>query len=1046
MKNGTRRFNRRLFLKGGLAAGAAAAAPLPRLLWADELARDYALAPIPLQDVEVTDAFWSPRIEKARRVSLPILLGLQEGLTEHIDSRVIEASAYFLAKTPDHTLQTMAKSLFAPLSTAMRAQMGVWSNVGDGPFLETGHFFEAAIAYRQATGDTQLLNVAIEVADDLDRQYGPGRRTDISNHEGIELALVKLYRATGDYKYVRLARFIFDQRGTTNGGRRMTGLYAQDNEPVVAQQRAIGHCVRATYLYCGLTDLAALTLETAYRDAALRIWDDAVAKRTYITGGIGSYRRMENYGDDYDLPNASCWNEICAACGNALWNRRMLQLTGESRYADTMEQILYNGLLAGVSQQGDRFLYQTPLKTFAGFARQASFGPNCCPPNITRVLAQLGTLVYARDARNVYVDLFIGSNARFSVDGKPIKLRQETIYPWEGLTQITVEAASPARFALHVRIPGWTQNEPMPGGPYHYDGAARGSISLLVNGKSIPVQLSHGYAMIEREWSGKDVVELALPMEVRRVKADERVRDNRGMVALQRGPVVFCAEAVDNAGGVFNLVVPEDAKLEFSREPGLRDGVGTLRGTVQRLSRGEGNHPVTVSPADLVAIPYYAFANRASTEMAVWLAGDSRRAVMAPLPTIASTSVASSSCGEGAVADNYPGHRPPTPAQRMYPTSQDGSGHIAAICDQLMPVNSEDGSAPFLRLRPQAGSAAWVQYDFAKPAEVSSVSVYWKDDEQFCVAPEKWNLLYRDGAEWRPVQSASGFGVERDTFNRTLFAPVRTDGLRLEIALAGKVYKTGELGPPDANYLTEDTTWYEGGIIEWVVNDQPQAPGVFISSQANHDHALDADPDSNFWKPARSIVLDRSILGDPDPGVRSEARSRWTKDNLYFLFWGPYETLHLKPDPDTQHETYKLWFYDDYELYLGANFENINLYGEFQISPQSEFLDMAIDATREKPGWGDEHLWDSGMTVTSRIDAARKVWYGEMCIPIAAIDKRPAAIGNEFRVNVYRLQSAGEGKRIHFLAWQPTWEWNPHRPMTFGRLRLAGAPKDAALA
>jgi hypothetical protein len=221
---------------------------------------------------------------------------------------------------------------------------------------------------------------------------------------------------------------------------------------------------------------------------------------------------------------------------------------------------------------------------------------------------------------------------------------------------------------------------------------------------------------------------------------------------------------------------------------------------------------------------------------------------------------------------------------------------------------------------------------------------------------------------------------------------------------------------------------------------QVPQPAVFPSYQAVKDHELNPDPDSEFWRAAESVVLDQSILGEPDAGVRSEARSRWTKDNLYFLFWGPYDVLHLKPDPDTQHETYKLWFFDDFELYLGSNFDNINLYGEFQISPQSEFLDMAIDATREKPGWNDERLWDSGMTVKSRIDQARKIWYGEMRIPIAAIDKRPAAVGNEFRVNVYRLQAAGEGLKIHFLAWQPTGEWNPHRPKKFGILKLTSKP------
>lgn len=219
-----------------------------------------------------------------------------------------------------------------------------------------------------------------------------------------------------------------------------------------------------------------------------------------------------------------------------------------------------------------------------------------------------------------------------------------------------------------------------------------------------------------------------------------------------------------------------------------------------------------------------------------------------------------------------------------------------------------------------------------------------------------------------------------------------------------------------------------------------QQPAVFLSYQAREGHALNPDPEDKFWKNIPGIVLDNSILGQPDLVVKSEARSRWTPGSLYFLFWGPYQNLHLKPDPDTKQETYKLWNFDDFELYLGSNFENINLYGEFQISPQSEFLDMAIDASRQRPGWNDERLWNSGMEVKSRIDPDKKIWYGEMRIPIAAIDKRPPKEGNDFRVNVYRLQSAEPGQRIHFLAWRPTGEWNPHRPKTFGILRLAATP------
>lgn len=808
--------NRRTFLKQGTLVGVAALNRWPERLWADQVYHDYSLAQLPLRDVEVTDAFWSPRIERARTVSLPMMLE-REQQAKWIDSRLIESAAYFLAKRADAALDEQAQSLFAPLSAAMRAQMGSWPDRGDGPFVGTGHFFEAAIAYHEATGDPQLLKVAIEVANDLDKVYGLGKRTDISNHEGIELALVKLYHATGDYKYVRLAKFIVDVRGTNAGGRQMVGPYAQDYQPVVEQGRAIGHCVRATYLYCAVADLGALLPEGAYRGAALRIWDDAASKRTYVTGGIGSYRREENYGDDYDLPNVSCWNEICAAVGNTLWNQRMLQLTRDSRYADMMERILYNGLLAGVSLQGDTFLYQTPLKAYAGFTRQPRFGPNCCPPNITRLLAQLGTLIYARDKQNVYVNLFIGSRAQLEFGGRQVSFEQETKYPWDGLTRIKVDPAGSTDFAVNVRIPGWAQGEPQPGKLYRYEDASTQPFSLLVNGKEEAYRIDQGYARIEREWSHGDVIELSLPLVVRTVRADNRVIENKGMVALERGPLVFCAESLDNSGGVFNLVVPDHVKLQFSYQPALLDGVGTIHGEVQGLSRNSDRTEIKTDSSELTAIPYYAFANRGSCEMTVWLARDRVKAAISPSPTIASTSVATSSCGNGTVADNYPGHTPPTPAQRMYPTSQDGSGHISAISDQREPVSSEDGSSRFLRLRPQSGDEVWVQYDFEHATEVSSVSVFWKDDKQFCIAPAKWNLLYRENDQWKSVKAAGEFGVEKDKFNKTEFAAVRTNGLRMEIALTGKLYKKNELGPPDANYLKEDLTWYEGGIIEWVV-------------------------------------------------------------------------------------------------------------------------------------------------------------------------------------------------------------------------------------
>jgi DUF1680 family protein len=775
----------------------------------------YPVNPLALADVEITDAFWLPRIEKARTVSLPMLLDRAER-GSRIDGRLIEATAYFLTHHPDPALQNRVEALSQKSMEGMRRLKGEWPNRGDGPFFGVGHFIEGAVAWQQATGSRKMLDGAIEITDDLDATFGPTKRRDIANHEEIELALVKLYRATNEARYLRLAKFLVDTRGTTAGGREMYGPYSQDHMPVKAQTRAIGHCVRATYLYNGVTDLAAFVPDADYRRAALRIWDDAVTKRTFLTGGIGSYRDDEDYGDDYDLPNIGCWNEICAAVGNVLWNQRLFQLTEEAKYVDVLERILYNAVLAGVSLSGDKFLYQTPLKALPGFERQSWFGPNCCPPNITRLMGELGAMIYASSGQDVYVNLFIASKARLKARETPVDLVQETRYPYDGSVHLRVNPASPARFAVLVRIPGWARNEPMPGGLYRYVSSADPKVTLTVNGKPERYTLKNGYARVEREWRQGDVVELSLPMTVHRAQADSRVAENRGMVALERGPLVYCAEAIDNQGSVFNLVIPDHARLGYKDRPDLLGGMGAITGSAVAVSRAADgsasrrDHPV-------VAVPFFAFGNRGTGEMAVWLARDEAKAVIPPKPTIASRSRATSSCGSGTVADNYPGHKPPTIEQRLCPNAQDGSGDIRAIADGIDPPDSEDGSGIFLRLRPQSGDQAWVQYDFAEPARVSSTSVYWKDDKQYVVVPKSWRLLFKDREEWKPVRSASAYGVDKDRYNEVRFEPVTTSALRMEIELRPKVYPKNKLGPPDGNYLRDDLTWFEGGVIEWRV-------------------------------------------------------------------------------------------------------------------------------------------------------------------------------------------------------------------------------------
>ena len=760
---------------------------------------DYPVAPVPYKDVQITDAFWTPRLDNNRKVSIPGMLDRYEQMGRNPDLRLVEGACYELAEHPDPELRSRIDSKLDALIAAIRAHKRVWSSAGDGQLLNAGNFMETAVAYQEATGSRKLLDVAIEIANDIDAVFGPDKRHDISNHEGIKLGLVRLYRATGDVKYLKLAKFFLDTRGNPARRTHLYGAYAQDQEPVKAQTRAIGHCVRATYLYAPLTDIAVLTGDSAYVQASQRIWQDAVSKRTYLTGGVGTYRDEEDYGDDYDLPNLSCWNEICAAFGNTLWNERLFLLTQDARYIDVLERTLYNGLLAGVSLAGDTYLYQAPLEAYAGFARQKWFGPNCCPPNLARLLPQLGSFVYAQGDSGLYVNLFVASTAKAKVKGFNVAVAQETKYPWEGVVKLTLDPQAVTRFPVLVRIPGWAREEPMPELLYHYLPSQAPAFTLKVNGAAATFGRERGYAKIDREWKAGDTIELNFPMPVEKVVARDEVADDRGLVALERGPLVYCVEKTDNPGGVFNLAAPDDARFQFAYRPDLLGGMGTITGN------------------SLTAIPYFAFGNRGSADMEVWLARDPAKARVAPTPTPASAAKATSSVGTGTVAENYPRHTPPTPEQRWYPNSQDGSGDIRAIQESREPVNSEDGSGPYLRLRPQTGDAAWVQYDFAKPAKVSAVEVYWKDDKQYCVLPKGWRLLYKEGAAWQPVRASGPFGVEKDKFNHVAFEPVTTTALRIEIQLQPKVYKRGDLGPPDANYLRQDLTWHEGGVIQWRV-------------------------------------------------------------------------------------------------------------------------------------------------------------------------------------------------------------------------------------
>jgi DUF1680 family protein len=620
----------------------------------------YQFSPVPFTAVAVSDGFWSPRLETNRRITIPydfqkceetgridnfakaagMLPGEHQGIF-YDDSdvfKVIEGAAYTLNLQPDPQLDAYLDDLIAKIAAAQEEDGYLytartinpervdektvgktrWSNLRVSHELyNVGHLYEAAVAHYQATGKRSLLEVALKNAALIDQVFGPDKKRDVPGHQEIEIGLVKLYHVTGDERYLRLANFFLDERGHANGRELYSNHghagYMQDHLPVVEQAEAVGHAVRAGYMYCGMADVAALTGNAAYVAAIDRIWENVVAKKLYLTGGIGALHRGEAFGQDYELPNLTAYAETCAAIANALWNYRMFLLHGEAKYLDVLERVIYNGFLSGISFSGDLFFYSNPLASDGQFkfnrretaSRRPWFDCSCCPTNVVRFLPSLSGYIYAYQPGQLYLNLFIGGQATISMLEQAVTVRQETNYPWDGQVKITLTPERPADFTLHVRVPGWAQNQPVPSDLYRYLDDRQDDISLNVNGSPVPLELDKGFARIRRQWQPGDQVELSLPMPIRRVLSHENVADNAGRVALERGPIVYCAEWVDNGGQVSHLVLPDEAELRTEHRPEMLNGLTVIRGRA--------------NDQDFLAIPYYAWAHRGEGEMAVWL-------------------------------------------------------------------------------------------------------------------------------------------------------------------------------------------------------------------------------------------------------------------------------------------------------------------------------------------------------------------------------------------------------------------------------------------
>lgn len=639
----------------------ACSALIANRLQGDARSGGYPIQVVPFSKVRLTDTFWTARVETNRTVTIPFGFrkseeegrvrnferaarhdGPYEGKMPFDDTdvyKLIEGASYSLQSHPDPELDRYLDAIIGKIAAAQESDgylttykqidptksPASWLKPGPKWDLElegshelynAGHLYEAAYAHYRATGKRTLLNVALKNADLVDQVFGPGRRLTPPGHQIIETGLMKLAEASGDARYRRLARFFLDQRGNA-AGRKLFGEYNQDHAPVTQQHEAVGHAVRAAYMYAGMVDVAVDSGDPLYDRAVRRIWEDVVARKLYLTGAIGPRHKNEGFGEGYELPNRTAYGETCASIANVYWNARLFLQSGDARYVDVLERTLYNGVLAGVSLEGDTFFYPNPLESdgtykfnHGSLTRSPWFDSSCCPTNIARFIPSVPDYVYATAGDTLYVNLFVSSHAQPVVAGGPVRISQETAYPWQGEVTIRLEPAAARAFALRVRIPGWARNEVVPSPLYRYTDDQPASYEIRVNGTPAGAPLDRGYAVLSRTWSPGDEVTLTMRMPVRRVAADDRVVDNRGKIALERGPIVYAVEGVDHGGRVLDLVVPAAARFAVERRADLLGGVTVLTGTV-RDAAGR-SRPLT-------AIPYYAWSHRGPGEMAVWL-------------------------------------------------------------------------------------------------------------------------------------------------------------------------------------------------------------------------------------------------------------------------------------------------------------------------------------------------------------------------------------------------------------------------------------------
>ena len=580
---------------------------------------------IDFSHVKINDNFWSPRLSKHVSATLPVCIDQIENQTGRIrnfenaakgegehsgiffdDSDVykaLEGMAYSLINNPDPELEKKADEWIDKFAAAQQPDGYIntfytltgldkrWTNMDKHEMYCAGHMIEAGVAYYQATGKRKLLDVCIRMTDHMMSQFGPGKRHWVPGHEEIELALVKLYQTTQEQKYLDFAYWLLEERGHGHGTMGDEGkwdpVYYQDIVPVRRLTDISGHAVRCMYLYCGMADVAALKNDTGYIAAIDRLWDDVVHRNMYITGGIGSSRDNEGFTEDYDLPNLDAYCETCASVGMVLWNQRTNQLTGDSKYIDVLERSLYNGALAGISLGGDRFFYVNPLESKGDHHRQEWYGCACCPSQLSRFLPSIGNYIYASSDDALWVNLYIGNTGQIRIGETDILLTQETDYPWDGSVKLTISTSQPLEKEIRLRIPNWCKT---------YD--------LSINGKRINVSEEKGYAVI-KDWKSQDVIALDMDMPVEIVAADPHVKENFGKRAIQRGPLVYCMEEIDNPEYFDQIQLSPSTTFQTAFVSDILNGIKTIKTNGRAQSA--------------TFIPYYAWDNRKAGKMRVWI-------------------------------------------------------------------------------------------------------------------------------------------------------------------------------------------------------------------------------------------------------------------------------------------------------------------------------------------------------------------------------------------------------------------------------------------